>query len=153
MRCTLEQERLEFRAIPCTTPTRTGGWGFCHVRIYQDGQSGSVPVVVASDLSANPGPSVRDAVIYVAAAAWSELLPALEDTAPVFIMHYPWDHPERQHSGTAMFNLVRFRVVQLAWRRVLEPRFERLDAVDLAAWVGPAAAAELVGWRGSAPPN
>jgi hypothetical protein len=150
MRCTLERARFEFQAIPCTTPTRTGGWGFCHLRIYQDDQPGSIPVVVASDRPDNPGPSVRDVVIHVAAAAWSELLPALADNAPVFITHYPRDHPERRHSGTALFTLVRFRVVQPAWRRVLQPTFERLDDVGLAARVGPAAAAELAGWQWSA---
>jgi hypothetical protein len=136
MRCTLDQERFEFR-----------------VRIYQDDSPGSVPVVVLSDEPGNPGPSVRDALIHIAAAVWSEIQPALEDTAPVFITHEPYDHLARRCRGpAARFNLIRFRVVQPAWRRVLEPTVERLDDGGLATRIGPTAAAELVGWPGSAAP-
>ena len=45
-----------------------------------------------------------------------------------------------------MFTLIGFCVVQPAWRRVLEPTFERLDGIGLVARVGRTAAAELAGW-------
>jgi hypothetical protein len=146
MRCTLAQDRFAFRAIPAPTGARNWGCGNCHVRIYQDDELEFLPVVVVSELVDNPGPSILHTIQHVASQIWRELLPGLE-AAPVVVMHYPRDHPERRHSGQATFSLVVFGHAQPTWRRLLQPTFQRLDRERLAALVGTAAADDLIAWR------
>jgi hypothetical protein len=138
--------RFDFRAIPDPSGGRNWGCGTCHVWIYQDDEPGFQPVMVASELADNPGPSALLAVQHIVSQAWATLLPALE-TAPTVVKHVPCDHPDRQHSGDADFRLVGFRHVNPSWRRVLFPTFQALDYLGLAALVGPPAAAELIVWR------
>jgi hypothetical protein len=148
MRCTLAQERFAFQALPAPTGARNWGYGDCYVRVYQDDEDepGFLPVVVVTELVDNPGPSILQAIQHVASQVWTQLLPALE-AAPVVVMHYPCDHPERRHSGQATFSLVVFGQAQPAWRRVLQPTFQRLDRERLAALVGGAAADDIIAWR------
>ncbi len=78
----------------------------CRVRIYQpdeeDEAIGDAPVAIISELVANPGTSVTNAIEQLAA----EIIDAYDlGCVPIFIEHYP---PEATGGGEETFDLVVF---------------------------------------------
>src|SRR5690348_15423639 len=59
--------------------------GRCRIRVY--GRQGSLPLVIATELADNPGPSITNAVEALAEQVWRTLLPHAREGF-LWVEHY-----------------------------------------------------------------
>lgn len=68
--------RPAFRSYdgPFAFTSAAGHEGRCYVQVYEP-RGGDLPIVIACEMSQNPGPSITNAAAAVATQVWRQLLP------------------------------------------------------------------------------
>jgi hypothetical protein len=141
MRQTGDQQRFPYPGFP------GGSWGACRLRTFEpdDGEDEWRPVVVATELDDNPGPSVTNAVEQLAGEAWRKLFPTLP-APPVVVEHYQRGRYSARSAQPAAFAMPRLEPIGAAYLVRLvrpEPCWVHLSVQDVAALLGQPVADQL----------
>lgn len=116
----------------------TGRVAQCRLRIYEPESTAADqrPLVIATELAANPGMSITNAVETLAQQVWHDLLP--HTSSFIWVEHYPPRYPDRDGRPTVAedFSAVTFHLSRSG--HLSNPRWRPLPRPTVEVWIGHA---------------
>ena len=106
----------------------------CYLHVFE-GDPGTLPVVIATELPDNPGTSITNSAALVASQVWRELLPQAQEGLRYF-EHYLPRHPDARGRATVDEDMDEVNFTIIGRYRLVNPVWHRSGRVAVEALIG-----------------